>query len=330
MPEMQSLMGEIPEGLQDGGAATATDDDDNNGAGAGADDEELENQDGAGNGASEDDDDAGAGDGEGDSPTDEEDEDGDYITDADLEDEEEKPKPAAPAANGQTPQPPITDEGQYILSKLQKIETRVIVPGADGKDEVKTVQVYGWGDLPRDMKGFATTYEQGVFTASAQNQELEARRLQGEFRETKMRQDAEQYTLKENRAIARDLQALRNEGLFPKFKGVPGSKEFNESEGAKEFDKVIAFMNEQNDEAGQAAQKGDAFFHISFRQAFYMLHGTSVRDKAKQTQQGRQQVARRLKSGDGASKGQRNVGSKRVSNITDLADEFAEFAGSQS
>lgn len=327
MPELSSLMGDLPEDLQPTAATGAAVDDD---APAGSEDSEEEEVTTPPAGEEEEDQPGGDSEDEEEAPTGTppEDEDDDYVTD--LEDEEEKPTtPSASVAETPPAKPPMTDENTFILNGLPKITVNVVVPSADGKSqETKEFQVYGWGDLPRNMLGFASPYEQGVFTASAQNNELKARELQTQYRQEKVRADTEVYTLKENKAIARDLRSLREDGVFPKFKGVPGSKEFNDSEGAKEFDRVIAYMNEQNDIAGQAAQNGEAFFHISFKQAFQMLHGTKGQEKAKQEQQARRAAAGKLKPGNGAKPNERNVQTKRVSNITDLAGEFEQFVGS--
>lgn len=318
MPELSSLMNEIPESLG-GSVATAddlTEDDDQ---------EEEEQEQETDQGKNEDDDQEEDSDSE--EQDDEEGEDDEYDTDLD-DDEKEDKKP--PAASTVAPQPQVTDENKFILDGLSKINTRIIVTGADGKDEVKEVQAYGWGDLPRDFKGFATPYEQGVFTSSVQAQEIKARELQTQFRQNKLQADAEAYTLRENRAVARDLRELRKDGMFPKFKGIPGSSEFNSSEGAKMFDEVIQFMNEQNDEAGKAANKGDAFYHISFKQAYRMLHPEVFDTKGRQAQQNaRRNAARKTKTRPGQSPDKKaNVQNKRVNNITDLAGEFEQFVGS--
>jgi hypothetical protein len=249
----------------------------------------------------------------------EEDEDqDDYFTSSGSDDDD---KPAADKPP-QTPQ--ATDENSYILQNLSKIQVRIVA--AD--DKVKTVEVYGYGDLPRDMKGFATPYEQGVFNQSVIAQENRAKELQSEFRNQKMQADTEEYVLRENRAIAEDLTELRQEGIFPKFKGVPGSKEFNESEGAKEFDKVIAFMNEQNDNYGKAAQGGKAYRHIGFREAFVMLNGPNPKAAEKAEDAARRKVAGKLASSGGTSADSKTVSNKRVTNINELAREFEQFVGS--
>lgn len=326
MPELGDLMGDIPEGLTDDNADvnTAVDDDD----------EELEDDAAAvasdDDGAGEDDDDEeaddeGAGKAKKGKAADEDDDD-DFVVD--LDEDDDKPagdKPADKPAG----MPNLTDENQYILDNLPKIRTNILIRGSDGKDTSKEVEVYGWGQLLSipGYNGFATPVDQGAFTANAQNNENTAQRLKGEFQTKKATADTEAYTMRENRAIARDLQGLRSQGIFPKFRGVPGSEDFNKSEGAKTFDEVVAFMNEQNDEAGQAAQKGGAFYHISFKQAYRMLHPEAFNTKKAAAQrESDRKVARRVKSG-GGTKPERNVKSQRVSNINDLAGEFAAFTG---
>jgi len=207
---------------------------------------------------------------------------------------------------------------------LAKIQVRIIA--AD--DSVKTVEVYGWGDLPRDYKGFATKYEEGIFQQAANAQELKARDLQAQFRNNKTQADTEAYVQRENRAISEDLTELRQEGLFPKFKGQPGTKEFNESDGAKEFDKVVDFMNKQNDQYGKAAQSGKAYRHIGFREAFIMLNGPDPKAADKADDKARRTAAGKLTSSRGTSSDTTQVSTKRVTNITELGEEFAQFVGS--
>lgn len=244
--------------------------------------------------------------------------DDDYITDP------EEDEPVAPAADIPPAPPVVNDEGTFILQNLAKIQVRIVA--AD--DSVKTVEVYGWGDLPRDYKGFPTKYEEGIFQQAANAQELKARDLQTQYHNNKMQADTEQYVQRENKAIAEDLTELRQEGLFPKFKGTPGTKEFNDSAGAKEFDKVIAYMNEQNDRYGKAAQTGKAYRHIGFREAFTMLNGPNPKAADKAEDKARRGAAGKLKSSRGTPADTTQVSTKRVTNITELGDEFAQFVGS--
>lgn len=319
MPELKDVINDLPPELIGG------DDDDGAGAGTGGDDGAAGAGDEGQNGAGDDDgagaagtggDDDGAGDGAGDADGDANDD--DYVTDP-IEDE----PPAKTDANQPVP-PVVNDEGTYILQNLAKIPVRIIA--AD--DSVKTIEVYGWGDLPRDYKGFPTKYEEGIFQQAANAQELKARDLQTQYRNNKMQADTEQYVQRENKAIAEDLTELRQEGMFPKFKGTPGTKEFNDSAGAKEFDKVIAYMNEQNDRYQKAASTGKAYRHIGFREAFVMLNGPNPKAADKAEDKARRDAAGKLTSSRGTAADTKQVSSKRVTNINELGDEFAQFVGS--
>lgn len=330
MPELDELMNDIPPSILGDGEGIVENDDptppaadepdegdepgeeeepiDDNEPDEGAEEDE---------GSEEDEPDEG-----GDEPTDEED---DYITS--IDDEEEPPAPAAPdkPADGK----PAATENSYILENLTKIAVRVLVPGAKEGDPAieKTVEVYGYGDLPRDYLGFASQYEAGVFNQAVISQENRARELQNEFRNSKMQSDMADYTRKENKAIADDLTDLRREGLFPKFKGTPGSKEFNDSEGAKEFDKVVAFMNDRNRQYQRVANNGGAYRHIGFREAYDMLHGPNEKTAQKSESASRRAAAKRLTTSRGTKAGQRNVSSKPVTDLKDLEEEFASFSG---
>lgn len=250
-----------------------------------------------------------------------EDEEDDYFTDAD--DEEDKP------GGANDPAPGVTDEGQYILTNLPKIAVNVVMPKADGSEgnEVRQVQVYGFGDLPKNMLGFVSEYERGIFIMNANNNETKARELQSEFRQNKTKVETDLYVKKENKMIADDLTDLRKEGIFPKFKGVPGSEEFTQSPGGKEFDRVVAYMDQKNAEYGRAAQQGRAFKHIGFREAFEMLNGPNLKKAQQQDTASRRAAAAKLKGSRGTKSDTKVVSTKRVNNINELADEFATFAG---
>lgn len=326
MPELAELMNDLPATLGGNGADIQPTDENEEELDDENEDDTSTNTDTDTDEDSEEED----GDTDGDSATvtDEDEDDDDFIIAlGDDEDEEEK----TPPAKVETPAgaPKLDNEGAFILAGLPKIKTNVILQGADGKDVTKEVEVYGWGQLRAipGLKGFASELDQVDFLTAAQNNENRAKELQTEFRTKKMEADTQAYTMKENRAIAMHLKSLRQEGLFPKFKGVPGSKEFNESAGAKMFDEVIAFMNKENDEGGQAANKGEQFTHISFRQAYRMLHPEVFNEKAKaEKKQKERDAARRVKS-SGGTRPSNNVKTSRVSNINDLASEFADFVG---
>jgi hypothetical protein len=247
--------------------------------------------------------------------TDEDDND-DYITRIEDDEEDTPVTPPAPPAQGDE------TEAKFILEKLQKIPVNII--NAAGK--VETVQVYGYGDLPRDYKGIATPYEAGVFQAAVTEQQAKARDLQNQYRQTQSQDAGKKWEAAENRMIADDLKELREEGIFPKFKGSPNTKEFDNSAGAKEFDRVVEFMNKRNDEYIKANQAGKAYKHIGFAEAFDLLN-PGIREKENAEDQARRGVARKLKSTQGARAEGKKVSSKPVTNLTDLEDEFKIFTG---
>lgn len=304
MPELDDLMAEIPEGILSGEEIEAEE--------PVVEDEEVVEDPAEDESDDESDDDKDIDDKD---PA--EDEDDDYVVQAGNE------KTETPEAPANAPKAIEGSEGQYILDHLQKINVRII----NAKDEVETIQVYGWGDLPKDYKGFPTPYEQGVFTGSVQSQEAEARKFQSEYQQNRIAVEQEQYSAKENKAIADDLIELRQEGVFPKFKGTPGSREFNNSEGAKEFDRVTDYMNEYNDKALETANKGAAYKHIGFKEAYTMLHGPNPKAAANKTQQARKAVASRTVSGRGANASSRTP-SAPVTNIMDLQADWDQMVGS--
>jgi hypothetical protein len=251
---------------------------------------------------------------------DDEDEQTDYFT-APIEDEAkpvvEAPKTAAPLAD---------TEDKYVLENLSKIPVNIVVTGADGKDVIQRVEVYGNGDLPANFKGFATPLEAENYRSSLTIQITRALDLRKDYKANATRIEAErtqaEYDLKERRAIAEDLTELRAAELFPHFKGKPGTKEFSESAGGKEFDKVIAFMNKRNDEYIQRASAGKNYRHIGFREAFDMMHGPNPKAAQQAEDKARKTIAAKTKSGRGADAGAKTVKTGRVSNLNDLNAEF--------
>lgn len=250
-----------------------------------------------------------------------EDEDDDYFTEPETPAAVETPKPPAEVVEG--------SEDKYVLDRLAKIPVNVVVAGADGKDVIQSVQVYGNGDLPAGFKGFATPLEGENYRAALAVQIARALDLRKEYKvnaeRTQVARQQEEFTQKENRAIAEDLTELRTEGLFPKFKGTPGTREFNQSEGAKEFDKTVAFMNKKNDEYVQRANQGKSYRHIGFREAYEMMHGQNPKAAEQAEDKARKAIAAKTRSGRGADSGAKTAKAGRVSNLNDLSAEFMQM-----
>ena len=222
-------------------------------------------------------------------------------------------------------QPVVTqtdDASKFILEGLSKIAVRVIVAGADGKDLIETIEVYGYGDLPQNFKGYATPLEGERFRGAVVNQELKARELKGQFDAKQSERISEDFIKRENSAIAEDLTELRTEGLFPKFKGTPGTKEFNDSEGAKEFDKTLKFMNDKNEAYAKRAATGRAYRHIGFREAYEMQHGQNPKAAEQAEDKARRTAASKIVSKRGAQVSSVRKPTRAVANLMDLADEF--------
>lgn len=243
-----------------------------------------------------------------DSEEDEDDND-DYFTTA--EEDDKVVPPVAPVVEGGE------DEAKFVLDRIQKISVRIV----NKDDKLETLQVYGYGDLPQDYKGIATPYEAGVFQSAVTQQINKIEGLRTQYQTAQTQKNTEQYMERENKAIAEDLTELRGDGVFPKFKGVPGSKEFNDSAGAKEFDRVVAFMNERNDQYSKRAQSGGAYRHIGFREAFELLNGSAIKAE-KSENSARKKAAGKIVTKRGATATSARQSPRRVTNLTDLADEF--------
>lgn len=245
----------------------------------------------------------------------------DYIVD-----DEDDDQPAATATS--TIDTTKLTQDEFVLAGLTKLTARVIGPD----DKVYTVQAYGNGDLPRDMKGFASKYEEKLWDAAVIEQNAKARDLIKDYQTAKTTAQAEadgkKWVRMENMAIREDLNDLIREGMFPKFKGEPKTREFDESPGGKEFTRVINYMQKQNEKFRQDANKGRAYRHIGFREAFVMLNGENPKAAEKAEDKARKVVAKKLKTGTGVTSTKSNVNTTPVSNLTDLASEFEAFAGS--
>lgn len=242
-------------------------------------------------------------------------------------DDEEGDDDTPPAATSTVDTAKLTQD-EFVLAGLTKMTARVIGPD----DKIYTVQAYGNGDLPRDMKSFASKYEEKLWDAAVIEQNARARDLIKEYQTAKttaqVESDGKKWVRMENMAIREDLNDLIREGVFPKFKGEPKTREFDDSPGGKEFTRVINYMQQQNEKYRENANKGRAYRHIGFAEAFTMLNGPSPKAAEKSEDKARKIVAKKLKSGGGTNSNRKNISTKPVNNLNDLAAEFDAFAGS--
>lgn len=232
----------------------------------------LDNDAGASNGASDDNvSDNGDSSGKGDDADDGDNDSG--YTAKDLEQEDDKPtnEPAPPAKN-------LDPETQFIADNLPDITTRIV---QDGK--VQEVSIKSWTQLPPDVE-FASKRDELAFINAINAQENRARELQQEFRTTKNTEQAQEFEQRENAMIRDDITELQNQNLIPKFKATPGQSGFEDDSGYKAAQEVLDFMNKKNEDYLKNFNKGSAYRHIGFAEAYYMMPKTQQKQVEQQAQ----------------------------------------------
>ena len=244
---------------------------------------------------------------------DESDDDG-YFADEEEEDKTVAPElPAVPAS--------FSAEDKYIIDNLPLINVRVIM--AD--DSIKTMQVRSAAELPRDMKGIATPYEDKQFDLANAAQESRARELQTYYRQHQSQVQAQEFERKENAAIREDIAELQRDGEIPKFKAQPGTRAFNEDPAAKIVDDTIAFMNERNAKYLAKSNAGGTYKHIGFAEAFEIMNGGGKSKIDKQDSSARKDAARKLVSKQGGSSNKGFKAPVAGRTIKDVVAEFDDF-----
>lgn len=195
----------------------------------------------------------------------------DGYTANDLEQEEETTPEVAP-------QKSLNPETQYIADNLPDITTRII---QDGK--VQEVNIKSWTQLPPDVE-FASKRDELAFINAITAQENRARELQTEYRTNQNQKQANEFEQRENAMIRDDISELQNQNILPKFKAMPGEKGFEEDTGYKAAQEVLEFMNKKNEEYLQNYNKGSAYRHIGFAEAYYMMPKTQQKQVQQEAQ----------------------------------------------
>lgn len=235
-----------------------------------------------------------------------------FADEDDVEDTKEEELPAAPAS--------FTPEEKYIVDNLPLISVRVIM----SDDSVKTVQVRSAAELPRDAKGYATFHEGEVFKQAVTAQEMKARELQAYYRQHQNQVQAQEFEKKENAAIREDIAELQRDGEIPKFKAQPGTRAFDNDPAAKIVQETIDFMNERNAKYLERSNRGGAYRHIGFAEAYELLHASSKDKFDVKDSSARREAARKLVSKQGgSSKTAKAPVSGRT--IKEVAAEFDDF-----
>jgi heme oxygenase len=214
--------------------------------------------------------------------------DGERFTANEIAKEETPEEPA--------PLQPADPEAKYIVDNLPEISTRIM---QDGKPVDVTVK--SWTQLPDDVE-FATKRDELAFMNSLTAQENRARELQNTYRQEQTQSQVNEFEQRENAAINEDLTRLQNEDKLPKLL-APDDPKFADDPSTKEVQTVLDYMNEKNAEYLDRYNKGSAYRHIGFEEAFNMMPKTQEANtrSQRQTQEDgeRQQRAGRISGNTG-------------------------------
>lgn len=239
------------------------------------------------------------------------DDEGFFADDEDVEDTTTPELPTVPTT--------FNAEEKYIVDNLPLISVRVIL--AD--DSIKTMQVRSAADLPRDMKGIATPYEDKQFDLANAAQETRARELQSYYRQHQSTVQAQEFEKKENASIREDIAELQRDGEIPKFKAQPGTRAFNDDPAAKLVQETIEFMNDRNAKYLERSNKGGAYRHIGFAEAFELMNGKTKSDTKNNSE--RKEAAKKLVSKQGGSSNKMSKAPISGRTIKEVAAEFDNF-----
>jgi hypothetical protein len=241
------------------------------------------------------------------------DDEGYFADDDDTSDDDTSPAelPAAPAS--------FTPEEKYIVDNLPLIKVRVRL--AD--DSIKTMEVRSAADLPRDMKGIATPYEDKQFDLANAAQETRARELQTYYRQHQTQLQAQEFEKKENQSIRDDIAELQRDGEIPKFKAQPGTRAFDNDPAAKTVQEVIEFMNDRNAKYLEQSNKGGAYRHIGFAEAYELMNAGGK--NTSKNSSARKDAARKLVSKQGGSSAKTPKAPVSGRTLKDVAAEFDNF-----
>jgi hypothetical protein len=209
-------------------------------------------------------------------------EEGEFTADDALEEEatETDTQPVTPTDAAGIQLTPA--EQKYIADNIEQIGEPVTFTGKVGDKEV-SYKVYDVNQLPRDFQPDSIVgFNQGVDRLRAMNQKAE--NLLQTYRQEQNQNNAKQYEANENRMIQEDLADLQKAGEFPKFKVKPGTPGFEDDPAAKQMGEVLDLMNERNAKYLEDFQKGRAYRHIGFTEAFELYQAKQGNKKVNDAQ----------------------------------------------
>lgn len=160
----------------------------------------------------------------------------------------------------------LTPEQQYILDNVQPLTVR----GTIGDGAVKEYEVLAPEQLPQGFK-FADDVEFAKATKGFAMLENRATQLQQDYRNQETQKANKEFKEREDTADRQDIAKMQREGLIPKFKAKPDSKEFDSDPGVKLAQEVIDFKEQMNQKYLDEYNAGRPYKHIGFEEAFAMF-----------------------------------------------------------
>lgn len=201
-------------------------------------------------------------------------EEGQYTADDALE-VDDTPTPANSAPVDQSGVQLSAAEQKYVIDNIGE---PVVLNGykldKDGNQVDYTVKAYAANQIPRDFN-FTSQVDQLQAVQAFNGLEQKANTLLQQKRSDDSRSAAADYQRRENEAIQSDVAELQKEGRLPKFRVRPGEAGFDEDPGAQIIDEVLKIMADKNQKYYEDSQKGKAYRHIGFEQAFDIYERTN-------------------------------------------------------
>lgn len=194
--------------------------------------------------------------------------------------DEVKPDEAEPEEEVTPPAPSTANpELKFIADNLPVVPARIL---QDGK--VVETSVKSYTQLPDDVE-FASQKDFLSFQAAMGAQERLAENLQGQYRQNEQNKIQSDFEQRENTQIRTDITKLQTEGRLPKFTVQPDDPKFADNENTQEVQKVLDFMNQRNQQYLDNYNKGSAYKHIGFEEAYEMMPETRQKEAQKEAQE---------------------------------------------
>ena len=246
----------------------------------------------------------------------EEDDDDGYYADEGLDESEPEVTRSDFQNNAGVP----TDMGKYILDNLPQIN---VVGEQNGK--VVNLTVKRAEDLPRDFQ-FTSEYDRQIFQQNIADQTQRAYQLMNQYNQSVQSQENAKFSQQEDREIQTDLADLQRDGELKKFKYAPNDRRFNEDPAVQEAQEVLSFMNEENqNRLNEANRTGRLISRLTFKDAYYLYRRQNPVNTPQQVQEDTQRKAasrKVAKAGRGTQEAQSRPRLPRNANIDQIISAY--------